>query len=245
MIKKLIVVLIIYFIPMLAFSGPPYDTDDPEPVELNHWEFYSASHLMHNSDGWNATLVHFEVNYGLAKNLQIHAIIPFVLNSPFGMKSQYGLSDIELGAKYRILQEGKNTPMVGIFPLIELPTGSSSNGLGNGKLQIFLPIWFQKSFGKWTTYGGGGYNINTAEDTKNSVFVGWQIQNQVLNDLSIGAEVNYKSPEEEGGKSETRFNFGLIYDLNEHNHILFSAGRSISGNVKAQIYLGYQLTLGS
>ncbi len=30
-------------VPVLARPGPPYTTDDPEPVELRHWEVYVAS----------------------------------------------------------------------------------------------------------------------------------------------------------------------------------------------------------
>jgi hypothetical protein len=237
--------LFLLSLPFTAFAGPPYDTDDPEPVEFRHWEFYSASHIINDDAGWNATVMHFEINYGVAPDLQLHAIVPFVLNSPAGAKSTYGLSDIELGTKYRLIHESKNVPMVGIFPLVELPTGNSSRGLGNGKPQLFLPVWLQKTFGKWTTYGGAGYMINFAENTKNNFFAGWQIQNQVAKNLSIGGEIYYKSPEETDGEHEVRFNLGLIFDINEHNHILFSAGRCIRGPVNTQIYLGYQITLGA
>ncbi|MCE1165839.1 MAG: transporter [Bacteroidetes bacterium] len=238
-------IFLINLFPVIAFSGPPYDTDDPEPVDFRHWEFYSASHITHDDEGWNATMMHFEINYGAAPDLQLHAIVPFAFNSPSGEKISYGLGDVELGAKYRIIRETKDVPMVGIFPLVELPTGNSSRGLGNGKAQIFLPVWVQKSFGKWTTYGGAGYMINFSENAKNNLFLGWQVQNQVAKNLNIGTELYYKSPQDENGKSEVRFNVGVIFDMNEHNHLLLSAGRSIQGPVKSQMYIGYQLTLGN
>src|SRR5947208_2934500 len=46
---------------------------------------------------------------------------------------------------------------VGTFPITILPTGAESRGLGAGHVRQFLPLWVQKSFGDWTTYGGGGY----------------------------------------------------------------------------------------
>ena len=49
-------------------------------------------------------------------------------------------------------------PQVGIFPLLEVPT-AAQEGLGNGHATAFLPLWLQKSWGKWTVYGGGGYGI--------------------------------------------------------------------------------------
>ncbi len=104
-------------------------------------------------------------------------------------------------------------------------------------------MWIQKSAGKWTTYGGAGYWINSAEGSKNWLFLGWQVQNQVTENLSIGTELYHTTPQETGGESETRFNLGVVYDINENNHLLFSAGRGIQGPVKAQIYIGYQMTL--
>ena len=46
-------------------------------------------------------------------------------------------------------------PMIGVFPLVEAPTGDARRGLGAGHTREFLPLWLQKSFGGWTTYGGG------------------------------------------------------------------------------------------
>ena len=41
----------------------------------------------------------------------------------------------------------------------ELPTGSATKGLGVGKTWYKVPLWAQKSFGPWTTYGGGGETV--------------------------------------------------------------------------------------
>jgi len=228
----------------LLYSGPPYDTDDPEPVELHHWEFYMSSRPVHNDDGWLGTLPHVEVNYGAVKNVQLHFITPMAFNFPAGEPKNYGLGDTELGVKYRFLQENKSTPMIGIFPLIELPTGNRNKGLGNGRAQLFLPLWIQKSFGDWMTYGGGGYWINPGEGNKNWIYTGWLVQNQLTKKFNLGVELYYMTPQESGGVSETRFNIGAVYDFSEKHHLLLSAGKGFLGPVKAQFYAGYQLTLG-
>ena len=162
-----------------AIAGPPYDTDDPEPVDFRHWEFYLSSRPIHDDIGWNGTAPHAEVNYGAVENLQLHIILPFAFNSPSAGKSNYGFGDVELGFKYRFVKETSTMPQIGIFPLVDLPTGSMNKGLGNGKTQVFLPVWLQKSFGKWTTYGGAGYRINNAEGNKNSVYIGALLQNHM------------------------------------------------------------------
>src|SRR5882724_10068903 len=48
----------------LVRGGPPFATDDPEPVEYRHWEIYLASQYQHATDGAAGTLPHVEVNYG-------------------------------------------------------------------------------------------------------------------------------------------------------------------------------------
>jgi hypothetical protein len=55
-----------------------------------------------------------------------------------------------------------------------LPTGNENRGLGAGHVRAFLPVWVQKSFGEWTTYGGGGYWINQDDNLgdKNYWFAG-------------------------------------------------------------------------
>jgi hypothetical protein len=227
-----------------AIAGPPYDTDDPEPVDFRHWEFYLSSRPIHDDIGWNGTAPHAEVNYGAVENLQLHIILPFAFNSPSAGKSNYGFGDVELGFKYRFVKETSTMPQIGIFPLVDLPTGSMNKGLGNGKTQVFLPVWLQKSFGKWTTYGGAGYRINNAEGNKNSVYIGALLQNQVRENLSIGVEIYHITPETTDGVAENRFNIGAVYDVTENHHILLSAGKSISGSTLFQGYIGYQLTFG-
>jgi hypothetical protein len=47
-----------------AVAGPPYVTDDPDPVEYRHWEVYRASLLSRGAGEWSGTAPHVEVNYG-------------------------------------------------------------------------------------------------------------------------------------------------------------------------------------
>lgn len=239
--------LLIFFSLILShvlFCGPPYDTDDPEPVDLHNWEFYVSSHSSHDDGGWSGTLPHFELNYGAINNVQLHVIVPLSYNFPSSAARTYGFGDIDLGAKYRFIKEGKSVPMVGIFPLVEIPSGSELRGLGNGKAQVYLPLWLQKSFGKWMTYGGTGYWINPGEDRKNWWYFGWLLQRQVTEKLNIGTEIYHTTPADNFSSSETRFNIGFVYDFNDKNHLLVSTGRGFNGPVKAQMYVGYQLTLG-
>jgi hypothetical protein len=229
--------------PRLARGGPPFVTDDPEPVPLHHWELYMASRLEHETGGTTATLPEIEVNYGAIENLQLHVILPFVLNAPDDGDTEYGYGDTELGFKYRFIQETEKTPMVAIFPLVQLPTGDTDKGLGNGKAQYFLPIWIQKSWDEWTTYGGAGYVINNASGAKDHWLIGWELQRKMNEHVILGGEIFHQTSDEEGADGHTAFNLGGFYNLNENHHILFSFGRDIDGDTEFRSYVAYQFTI--
>ena len=227
-----------------AFAGPPYSTDDPQPVDFRHWEAYLVGTWNREGMGTTGDAPHIEVNFGAAPNLQLHVIAPLSYSRPLGGESAYGPGDVELGMKYRFVQETDSRPQIGTFPLVELPSGDASRGLGDGSVRAFLPLWLQKTFGKVMTYGGGGYWINPGEGNQNWWFAGWQAQLQLTPAFAPGAEIFYQSSQTVGGSAEVRFNVGAVLDLEEHHHLLFSAGRAFHGCNCSQAYVAYLLTLG-
>ncbi len=243
LIPLALIFLVLIFSPK-AFAGPPYITDDPEPVEYQHWEVYFASIFAKQSDAWTSTAPHLEVNYGVVPDVQLHTILPMTLNAPAQGASSYGYGDTELGVKYRFVHEGAWLPQIGTFPLLEVPTGSHSRNLGSGHLQTFLPIWLQKSEQKWTAYGGGGYWINPGTHNRNWWFTGVVIQRRVLPNLTPGFEIFHGTSQEVGGPREAGINLGLIWDLSDTQHIILSAGPAIEGPNQLQGYFAYQLTFG-
>jgi hypothetical protein len=68
------VVLILVCAPATALAGPPYTTDDPEPVDYRHWELYLASAVGHDKNGWTGIGPHFEAHYGALRNAHLHLI---------------------------------------------------------------------------------------------------------------------------------------------------------------------------
>jgi hypothetical protein len=241
--KRLIVVGFLAVVAVLR-AGPPLVTDDPEPVDYQHWEVYLASQDEHSSEGASGMLPQVEVNYGVRPNLQLHVIAPLAFDALAGARRQSGYGDTELGAKYRFVEEAAGRPQMALFPFIELPTGDRDRGLGSGHTQIFLPVWVQKNFGSWTTYGGGGYWINPGAGNRNWWFTGWLVQKQVRPDLTVGAEIFNETAQTVRGESDTKLNVGVIWDLDETRHLLVSAGPTIQRPTGYQTYLACQLTFG-
>ncbi len=140
--------------------------------------------------------------------------------------------------------ELRSVPQIGVFPLVELPSGSEAKGLGEGHAQILLPLWLQKSWGTWTSYGGVGYWLETGAGTRDSWFLGWQLQRRVSTKAVLGAELFHTTAKQSETGPETRVNLGAVIDLSEAHHVLLSAGRGIEGSNRFQAYVGYQLTFG-
>jgi hypothetical protein len=225
-----------------AFAGPPFKTDDPQPVDYLHWEFYIASAQQFERHETNATCPHFELNYGVVPNVQLHLVAPLgYVHSDDG--THYGYSDTEVGIKYRLIEETATAPQIGIFPLVELPTGDEKKQLGSGKVQAYVPAWVQKSWGKLTTYAGGGFWYNPGVGQKNWLFSGWEAQYDFSEVVTLGGELYYQTADSQDSGSSGGFNFGGFINLNENNHILFSLGHSISGRATITGYIGYQLTI--
>ena len=236
--------------PGVATAGPPFRTDDPEPVDYQHYEFYTFTTGTHVSGDTSGVRPAWEFNYGIIPNGQFHIAAGGAFDSPAGAPSQWGYGDTEIGFKYRFIEEDEKglRPMVGVFPTVEVPTGDQSLGLGAGHVRVFLPVWLQKLLDDgWLTYGGGGYWINndaTLGD-KNYWFFGWLLQKQVTKQLAIGGELFHQTADTIGGKDSTGFNIGAIYDFDEHNHLLLSGGAGIQNASTTNLYswyVGYQVT---
>jgi len=225
-----------------VFAGPPFFTDDPVPVEWKHWEIFFASEYVRTVDNRSGTAPLIDANYGVCPNVHVHVNLPAAFNRPAGGPTTYGYGDTELGVKFRFIQETEIRPQVAIYPAVDAPTGDSDRGLGNGKAQVFLPLWLQKSWGPWTTYGGGGYWINPGEGHKNWVYAGWVLQRDLSKMFTLGAELFHRTPDTVGGDSGTGFAGGGQINLGEHYHLLLSMGRDFSGPNHFTRYLALQWT---
>lgn len=214
-----------------ALAGPPFTTDDPQPTDYKQFEIYLYSEGTHSAGNTTGTLPGIEINYGAAPNLQVSIAIPLAYDrgENHGARMSYGAT--EIGVKYRLIEEDETgwQPQVSFYPSAEIPIGDSDRpaGIGGGHTRFFLPLWTQKSFGPWTTFGGGGYWINPGKGDKNYWFAGWAVQRQITPDFSLGIEAFHQSNDSVGGEDSTGMNIGAIYDLTDRWHLVGSIGTGL------------------
>lgn len=214
-----------------ALAGPPYATDDPVPTDYRSFEVYMYSEGTHTDGDTSGTLAGVEVNYGAAPNLQLSVAVPFAYDTGTGRGTLYGYGAVEIGAKYRFIQEQDHgwRPQVSFYPSAELPIGDSDRpaGIGGGHARYFFPIWAQKSCGPWTTFGGGGYWVNPGKGDRNYWFMGWALQRQITSNFSIGAEIFHQTRDTQPGEGSTGASIGAIYDINDRWHLVGSVGTGV------------------
>lgn len=233
------------FLAVPVFAGPPFLTDDPEPVPYQHYEAYIFSSYDNSAAGISGVGPAVEYNVGAAPELQIHLVVPLAYFSPPGGTGVYGLGDTEFGVKYRFLDETSDRPQIGIFPMVELPTGNAARGLGNGQVWYRLPVWAQKSWGAWTADGGGGYAINRAPGMRDYFFGGVLLQRQLNDQLILGAEIFSQGADTDADRGSTLFNLGGYYNFTPGFSLLFSVGHSIADEAQRIAYLALYWTWGA
>lgn len=242
----------------LLAQGPPFQVDDPVPVDFKHYEFY----IFGAADGTPAEMDYtgpaFEFNWGAVPRVQIHAILPWggirPMNNPIYAPggtgpSADGLIDMELGVKVAIIKESKRIPQIGTFTMFEIPTGNYDKGLGVGKVWYRVPMWLQKNYGKWLLDGGAGETVVPQTEYHNFPYGGFLVKRVMSKKLELAAEVfshggeGFATPQTQ---PSTMIDSGGYWHLKgeEFMQLLFAYGHSIAGQTENYAYLGLYWTWG-
>lgn len=227
-----------------VLAGPPFLTDDPDVIGFRHFEFYVFSTLDNGPDATAVQGPAVELNYGTSADTFVHLVVPVAWNDPRGGTAASGLGDAELGFKVRFLHDDRTGFEMGLFPMAELPTGRASRGLGNGRTWFRIPLWIEKRWGPWTTYGGGGYTVNHAPGQRDYPFGGWLLQRDLGERLTLGAEIFAQGAGAVDARGYAVADLGGYLNVTPHFSLLFSAGRSFRGERHDVAYLGLYWTWG-
>lgn len=254
---SLFLMLILALPKLWAQAGPPFQTDDPTPVDLGHYEFYVFGAIDGTPAELDPTGPAFEFNWGAIPNIQLHAILPFgavipannPVYAPAGTgPSAYGLTDMELGVKFGFIKQTRRRPQIGSFTMFEIPTGNSTKGLGVGRAWYKLPIWVDKDVGPWSLCGGMGYTVVPQDGYDNFLYGGFLVKREIDKRLEMSAEVFSHAHE---GVAAAQTQASTMIDAGGYYHfkppglqLLFAYGHSIAGQTENYGYLGLYKTWG-
>ena len=223
-----------------AYAGPPYVSDDAEPTDNGRFEIYAFGSGTSTQDGTDGE-AGVDFNYGAGPNLQLTIVVPLSYSSPTGHSTARGFGNIELAAKYRFLHQETSGWDVSLFPRVFLP--SLSNRVGERHASLLLPIWVEKDWGRWSTFGGGGCALNNGDGSKNYCLAGWALSRHVLPDLTLGVEIYHQTADTRGGKPSTGVGAGFTYDMGDHYHLMASIGPGIQNPSSTDRYSWYTALL--
>jgi len=217
-----------------AFAGPPYLSDDPEPTDYKHWEIYTFNAGTSTPAGTDGE-TGIDFNYGAAPDLQLTATLPFGFTSEVGAPSQFGLSNIELAAKYRLLHQSQVGWDVAAFPRLFLPSPSN---VSDKNASVLLPIWLQRNLGSdWTTFGGGGCQLY-ADSTQDVCMAGWVLTRKFTSNLQVGLEFFHQTSRA-GTPPSTSVGLGAIYDLSDTFHLLGYVRTGLENRAQTELFGWY------
>jgi len=163
--------------PTVASAGPPYVTDDPVPTDFRSWEIYTGVQYENPCCG---AIPFAEINYGAMPNVQTSITLPIGFSNGQALQS-FGFGATDFGIKIRFVQESDRRPQISFYPSVEMPSQRGEH------VVTFLPLWLQKSWGRWTAFGGGGTYLNSSAGERNSNFVGGALERQLSSATALGA----------------------------------------------------------
>ena len=242
-LRRAAAALAVLAIPAAALAGPPYLTDDPEPTDTGHWEVYDFVGGAKSADGLGGE-AGFDLNYGAAKDLQLTAVLPIGYSA-----RNYALGDfkagggvIELAAKLKLLHQSETgwTPDLAVFPRLFIPTDAA---FGPARVNLFLPVWLGKDFGKWSVFGGGGYDINPGPQGRSFWQGGIAVSRALGERASVGGEIWRQGADAAGGGATTTVNLGATWRFTKHWSLIGSAGPTFEdgGGRGSDVYVALKL----
>jgi hypothetical protein len=239
-----LVLLVACLWPIAVEAGPPFLTDDPDPVELGHYEAIPFYSLDRAHDGSVIAGPGVDFNYGIFPGAHLNIETGFVHALPAAGMYAFGFGDTRVALKWRFLEESADRPELAIYPAVIIPTGSARRGLGNGQAAYSLPLWIEKNWGAWTSYGGAGYTLNRAAGARDDFYGGWLLQRSFGDALSLGAELFAQGADTQTDSGYTLLNLGGSVAFDQNVSLIFSAGHSFAGASHAVGYLGLYCTWG-
>ena len=149
--------------------------------------------------------------------------------------NQVGMGDVPIVLTVSVLDESESTPALALRGGVELPTGSESDGFGNGAVDYGLGFLAERSWGRWTGTGAvdwvDTHSSESFEDAgveaDDSVDLQVGMEYRWNDDLSLVAGSVYTNAPtqdidlEEISGDMLSLDLGVAWDLGESSRMLF------------------------
>lgn len=194
-------------------GGPPMLTDDPGVVDLHKFELNTPITLQ-ISDVTEIAFPYVDLNYGIAKNLQLKLEVPFIFDVAKHTRIAGRFNDISVGMKFRFLDEEKSFISAAVYPQFTLV----------GDKGLLFPLLLEKTFGKFLIGNASGIWLGTFTAFQNGILVGFKPGDH----SDIMAEYFLEKEFGSANRHEGYLNFGFRQRLTQALTLMGSFGTQIS-----------------
>lgn len=227
-----------------ALAGPPLETDDPDTPGDGHWEVNLAAMFEERGDTRELTPL-LDINYGYGGRIQFKVKPRFVVLDSSGSHTRSGAGNIQLGVKWRFLDEDSHGIAMSIYPQADLnpPGRSVERGLVSDGSELFVPMQVARTLGRARLYGEIGFNWRERRDDE--WVIGIAAEHPLTDALRIVSEV--RDVAQTGLKDhELALRAGFKWTAQENWTLLVSLGqtlREVRGEQRGVFsYVGVQHT---
>lgn len=152
LINKVAAIVIIFcsYKQVYGQGGPPMITDDPGTVAKGHYEINSGITAELTTTESLFEFPFIDLNYGVSKRQHINFEVPVVSQFRTGFETQSGLGKLGIGTKLRFLDQDSAVLDISTHPAayFVLSNNAVDKGIIENGTEIFIPVEFQKKFGK-------------------------------------------------------------------------------------------------
>lgn len=160
----------------------------------------------------------FLFRLGFARNVELRVGGDGFLYHDTDAGTASGVGDLQVGGKYRFLDEGSWLPSLGIEPAVKLPVASRSKGLGTGQPDFTMPLLLSKDlpFDFHIDANGSVAYLGRAEHPGRFFFqqaASLVVSRSIAERLSPFWEIAWVSPSAPREGDVLSTNFGAVYLL--------------------------------
>ena len=153
-----------------AWAAHPLQTDDTGTQGTGGWQLEVNTDRTQSRPGGvrrSDQQLNTTLSYGLTDQLDLAINQPYSWQRPGDAAHSHGVNDASLGLKWRMLDNAHGWTLA-LRPTLTLATGSTRQGLGNGRSTLGAELLSALEMGPWQWLANAGftYNDNTTGDRK-------------------------------------------------------------------------------
>ena len=239
-----VLLLLMAAFPLRVVAGPPLITNDPDTPGPGNWEINVAATGTHADSGWEISAPDLDLNYGVGERVQlsIHACTAWARGEDGPWAT--GAGPVELGIRYRILDEDKAGISLAVQPHWEKSwsTRAIAKGLAPEHPAFGLPVQAARHFGKSVVGAELMRTFVSSEPDEWQLGVSWSREMSTPGLELLAEAVAVRA---DGEATTTLFNVGATQEIGKHLVLLGSLGRELDTPAHGTLfYFGVQFLTG-